>query len=70
MVKIKTLSPYAWTKTKNIELIKNYSKWFGLKYELLFFYNVYGNGQIIMVQWLLSLVYLRLNIKKKTIDDC
>ena len=39
-------SPYAWTKTKNIELIKNYSKWFGLKYELLFFYNVYGPNQI------------------------
>ena len=40
------LSPYAWAKSKNIELIKNYSKWFGLKYELLFFYNVYGQGQI------------------------
>ena len=39
-------SPYAWTKSKNIELIKNYSKWFGLKYELMFFYNVYGPGQI------------------------
>jgi UDP-glucose 4-epimerase len=39
-------SPYAWSKTKNIELIKNYSKWFGLKYELLFFYNVYGQNQI------------------------
>ena len=39
-------SPYSWTKSKNIELIKNYSKWFGLKYELLFFYNVYGPGQI------------------------
>jgi UDP-glucose 4-epimerase len=39
-------SPYTWSKSKNIELIKNYSKWFGLKYELLFFYNVYGSGQI------------------------
>ena len=39
-------SPYSWSKSKNIELIKNYSKWFGLKYELLFFYNVYGSGQI------------------------
>ena len=41
------LSPYAWSKSKNIELIKNYSKWFGLKYELVFFYNVYGPGQIL-----------------------
>ena len=40
------LSPYAWSKTKNIELIKNYNKWFGLKYELVYFYNVYGSGQI------------------------
>ena len=39
-------SPYTWSKSKNIELIKNYSKWFGLTYELLFFYNVYGPGQI------------------------
>ena len=41
------LSPYAWSKSKNIELIKNYSKWFGLKYEFVYFYNVYGPGQII-----------------------
>ena len=39
-------SPYAWTKTKNIELIKNYGNWFGLRYEILYFYNVYGPGQI------------------------
>jgi UDP-glucose 4-epimerase len=41
------LSPYAWSKTKNIELIRNYNKWFGLKYELVYFYNVYGPGQIL-----------------------
>ena len=41
------LSPYAWAKTKNIELIRNYSKWFGLKFELLYFYNVYGPNQIL-----------------------
>jgi UDP-glucose 4-epimerase len=45
--KDENLSPYAWSKSKNIELITNYSKWFGLKYELLFFYNVYGPGQIL-----------------------
>ena len=38
------LSPYSWTKSKNIELIKNYSDWFGLKYEIVYFYNVYGEG--------------------------
>ena len=44
--KDENLSPYAWTKSKNVELIKNFSKWFGLKYEIVFFYNVYGPGQI------------------------
>ncbi|MDB4081438.1 NAD-dependent epimerase/dehydratase family protein [Candidatus Pelagibacter sp.] len=39
------LSPYSWTKSKNIELIKNFYNWYGLKYEIVFFYNVYGNGQ-------------------------
>jgi len=40
------LSPYSWSKSKNIELIKNFNKWFNLKYEILYFYNVYGPGQI------------------------
>ncbi|MDA9636353.1 NAD-dependent epimerase/dehydratase family protein [SAR86 cluster bacterium] len=40
------LSPYSWTKSKNIELIKNYAKWFNLDYEIVYFYNVYGPGQI------------------------
>ena len=45
--KDENLSPYAWSKSKNIELIKNYNKWFNLKYELVYFYNVYGPGQIV-----------------------
>ncbi len=36
------LSPYSWTKSKNIELIKNFNKWFGLMYEIVYFFNVYG----------------------------
>jgi len=38
------LSPYSWTKSKNIELIKNFKKWFGLNYEIVYFFNVYGEG--------------------------
>lgn len=41
-----TLSPYAWTKAKNIEYIKNFSDWFGLDYVITYFFNVYGAGQI------------------------
>jgi UDP-glucose 4-epimerase len=44
--KDENLSPYSWTKSKNIELIENYNKWFDLRYEILYFYNVYGPGQI------------------------
>lgn len=36
------LSPYAFLKKVNIQLIKNYSKWFGLSYTICYFYNVYG----------------------------
>jgi len=40
------LSPYAYSKYHNLNLIKNYSKWFGLKYNILYFFNVYGPRQI------------------------
>ena len=42
----KNLSPYAFTKAKNIELLENLKKWFNLKFEIIYFYNVYGSGQI------------------------
>ena len=42
----KNLSPYSWTKYTSCQLIKNFSKWFGLKYTILYFYNVYGPYQI------------------------
>ena len=42
----KNLSPYAFTKSKNLELLNNLKKWFGFKYEVIYFYNVYGPKQI------------------------
>jgi UDP-glucose 4-epimerase len=42
----KNLSPYAFTKSKNLELLENLKKWFKLKYEIIYFYNVYGPRQI------------------------
>ncbi len=44
--KDKNLSPYAFTKAKNLELLENLRKWFNFRYEVIFFYNVYGPGQI------------------------
>ena len=40
------LSPYAFTKSKNLQLLSQLHKWFGLSYEALYFYNVYGPGHI------------------------
>ena len=42
----KNLSPYAFTKSKNLELLENLKKWFKMKFEIIYFYNVYGPKQI------------------------
>jgi UDP-glucose 4-epimerase len=42
----KNLSPYAFTKAKNLELLENLKKWFNFKFEIIYFYNVYGPSQI------------------------
>ena len=42
----KNLSPYAFTKAKNLELLENLKKWFNIKHEIIYFYNVYGPKHI------------------------
>ncbi len=42
----KDLSPYAFSKAKNLELLENLNKWFNMKFEIIYFYNVYGPKQI------------------------
>jgi len=44
--KDKNLSPYAFTKSKNLELLDNLKKWFNFKFEVIYFYNVYGPRHI------------------------
>ena len=44
--KDKNLSPYAFTKSKNLEMLENLRNWFKMKFEIIYFYNVYGPGQI------------------------
>jgi len=39
-------SPYAWSKASNTELVQNYGAWFGLKYAITYFYNVYGPREL------------------------
>ncbi len=42
----KNLSPYAFSKAKNLEMLNNLKKWFNFKFEIVYFYNVYGPNQI------------------------
>ena len=42
----KNLSPYAFSKSKNLELLDNLKRWFKFKFEIIYFYNVYGPRQI------------------------
>ena len=42
----KNLSPYSFTKSNNLDLLENLKNWFGLRSEIIYFYNVYGNRQI------------------------
>ena len=42
----KNLSPYAFTKAKNLEMLENLKNWFNFRYEVIYFYNVYGPKQI------------------------
>ena len=39
-------SPYAWSKSTNTQLVKNYGEWFGIDYVITYFYNVYGKREI------------------------
>jgi UDP-glucose 4-epimerase len=42
----KNLSPYSFTKAKNLEMLENLKTWFKFRFEIIYFYNVYGPGQI------------------------
>ena len=44
--KDKNLSPYAFTKAKNLEMLENLKRWYNFKFEIIYFYNVYGPKQI------------------------
>ena len=44
--KDENLSPYAFFKAKNVELIRNFKDWFNLNYEICYFFNVYGENHI------------------------
>ncbi len=60
----KNLSPYAFTKAKNLELLENLKKWFNFKFSVVYFYNVYGPNQICKGD-MATVVGIFENLKKK-----
>ena len=67
----KNLSPYAFTKSKNLELLENLKKWFNFKYEVIYFYNVYGPGQISKGKMATVIgIFEEAYKKKKSITSC
>ena len=42
----RNLSPYAFTKAKNLEMLENLKAWYRFNFEIIYFYNVYGPKQI------------------------
>jgi len=63
--KDKDLSPYAFTKAKNLALLENLNKWFNMKFEIIYFYNVYGPKQICKGDMATVIGIFEDNFKKK-----
>jgi UDP-glucose 4-epimerase len=59
------LSPYAFSKAKNLELLENLKKWFNFRYEVVYFYNVYGEKQICQGDMATVVGIFEDNFKKK-----
>ena len=47
----KNLSPYAFTKSKNLELLENLKKWFNFKFEVIFFIMFTVQDKLKMEIW-------------------
>ena len=61
------LSPYAWSKISNINLLKLFSKWYGFNYAITYFYNVYGDREIVNGKYA-TVIAKFIKMKKNKID--
>jgi len=57
-------SPYAWTKSSNSQLVKNYGTWFNIDYAITYFYNVYGENEISEGKYATLIALFNSKIKK------
>lgn len=58
-------SPYAWSKSSNTQMVKNYGEWFGLDYVITYFYNVYGEREIQSGQYATLIALFAEKMKQK-----
>ena len=65
--KDKNLSPYAFTKAKNLEFLMNLKNWFNFKYEVIFFIMYMDLDKFVKETWLRLLVYSKIIIKEKNL---
>lgn len=61
----KNASPYAWTKSTNTDLVKNYGEWFGIPYAITYFYNVYGDREIQTGKYATLIALFKEKMRKK-----
>lgn len=59
-------SPYAWSKSTNTQLVKNYAEWFGINYAITYFYNVYGKREIETGKYATLIAMFKNKMKQKT----
>jgi UDP-glucose 4-epimerase len=60
-------SPYAWSKSSNTQLVKNYGEWFGVDYVITYFYNVYGPREIQIGKYATLIALFKEKMKNKEI---
>ena len=68
--KDKNLSPYAFTKAKNLEMLENLKRWYNFKFEIIYFYNVYGPKQICKGDMATVIGIFENQYKKKIFNSC
>lgn len=60
-------SPYAWSKSSNTQMVKNYGEWFGVDYVITYFYNVYGSREIQTGKYATLIALFKEKMKNKEI---
>jgi hypothetical protein len=63
------LSPYIFSKPKNLGLLKNFKKRLNVRYQVVYFYKVYGKIQIWKGDMVIVVGIFEDNLKQKRITS-